>query len=174
MINPDLIIFGERVSLRKLTEDDAAAIVQWRNDPEIQKWMFNQNELSIDSHIAWFKKQKHENRLDFIICDRITGEGIGTVNYINIDGDQAEAGKMLGNRKYWGSGYAKEAFRLWLNFGFVELGLEKIYVKTMKNNTPNIKLNQKLGFKLKEEAVIKYSEVEFKILVMEITKDDLI
>jgi diamine N-acetyltransferase len=174
MRDADLTIMGERVYLRKMTEDDALTVVQWRNDPQIKKWMFNQNELSVESHVTWYKKQKYSNRHDFIICDRITGKGIGTVNFINIKGRQAEAGKMLGNSNYWGAGYAKEAFRIWLNYGFVELGFEKIYVKTMKNNTPNIKLNKKLGFKIKEEVMFHHDGLKFDILVMEIIQDDLL
>ncbi len=174
MTETDSRIFGDRVFLRKMTEDDGSDIVRWRNDPEIKKWMFNQNELSIHGHVEWLRQQKNSNRLDYMICDRTTKEGIGTVNFINIEGNQAEAGKMLGNKDYWGAGYAKEAFRLWLNHGFLNLGFKKIYTRTIINNTPNIKLNEKIGFKIKEEARIQLFGAKYDILIMELKKDDLL
>ncbi len=167
------IIYGERIYLRKMIEDDASFIVEWRNDPEIKKWMFNQEELTIEKHLEWYKKQNASKRIDYIICDTKNNQCIGTVNFINIKGSQAEAGKMLGNKNYWGGGYAKEAFRLWLNHGFDDLGFKKISVRTMINNNPNIKLNEKLGFKTKEKTIINQSGKAYPVLIMEIEKKDL-
>ena len=39
-----------------MSEEDAPYIVEWRNDPEIKKWMFNQEEITIESHLNWFRK----------------------------------------------------------------------------------------------------------------------
>ena len=49
---------------------------------------------------------------------------------------------MIGNKKYRGKGYAKEAYTLWLKYGFSELNLEEIYGRTMIDNISNIKLNE--------------------------------
>ena len=50
---------------------------------------------------------------------------------------------MIGNKEYRGKGYAKEAYILWLNYGFSELGFEEIYGSNAHNNIPNIKLKSK-------------------------------
>jgi len=162
---------GDKVFLREMSIHDAEYIVKWRNDPAIQKWMFTQNKLTIEGHLNWFKKR--ENRIDYIICEIEEGIPIGTVNYINIEDKRAEAGKMLGNKNYWGGGYAKEAFILWLNIGFNELNFDEVYVKTMKHNKPNIGLNRKIGFKEKEnrtKEITGHQKVEE--LVMTINKEN--
>ena len=169
----DSRIDGERIYLRQMREEDAPYVVKWRTDPEIRKWMFNQEELTMESHMNWFRQRSQSNRVDFVICNKITNECIGTLNVINIENQRAEAGKMLGNKEYWGRGYAKEAFRLWLNYGFENLGFKKIYVRTMINNTPNIKLNEKLGFKTSEETVVSYNNRTYDVVVMEINQENL-
>ena len=161
---------GEKVFLREMFTDDADLIVKWRNDPEIQKWMFNQDILTKEEHLSWFDRR--ENRIDFMICEVESGKPIGTVNFINIEEDRAEAGKMIGDKNYWGGGYAKEAFILWLNIGFNDLGFEEVYVKTMSQNKPNIGLNLKLGFKEKDRRPKEITgNKKIEELVMSIDKE---
>lgn len=157
---------GEKVFLREMKYEDAQFIVKWRNDPEIQKWMFNQNDITVDEHLSWFNKR--ENRIDYVICSTLEGKPIGTVNFINIEGRRAEAGKMIGEKEFWGGGYAKEAFILWLNIGFHDLKFDEIYVKTMSHNKPNIGLNNKLGF-IEKERMNKEISNGKKIIELEMT-----
>lgn len=145
-INPDILI-GQRVCLREMKEEDVQYVVEWRNDPEIGKWFFYQNRLTIEKYLKWFRRRKTD-RLDYIICDKKNMRPIGTINFKNIEKDKAEAGKMLGNKNYWKKGFAKEAFSLWVKMGFNILKLKSIYLKTMVNNIANIKLNEKLGFEV--------------------------
>lgn len=168
-IDPALLM-GKRIFLREMTERDAPYLVSWRNDPEIKKWLFRQETLTVSDHIHWFKKNKPD-RVDYIICDKEAKKPIGTVNYINISEKEAEAGKMLGDKSYWGGGYAKEAFKIWLTIGFEVFGFEKIKVKTMLANNNNIGLNKKLGFIDTGQTKIQISPGNVKeVLIMEINK----
>ena len=172
MKNENKIILGEKVYLRKMSEEDAPYIVEWRNDPEIKKWMFNQEEITIESHLNWFRKRS-SNRLDYMICDKQTNLPIGTVSFSNIEDKKAEAGKMIGNKKYRGKGYAKEAYTLWLKYGFSELNLEEIYGRTMIDNISNIKLNENIGFKKKTYSSISINNKNYEILITSIRKGDV-
>ena len=147
----DVVLRGERVLLRPMREEDAELIVQWRNDPEICRWLFSTDPLTVQSHLEWFRRPKPD-RLDFVICLNESERPIGTVNFTNIDlqDGKAEAGKMLGERTQSGKGLAKEAFRLWLAFGFEHLGLTYVYVRTLATNHRNIKLNERLGLRVEQ------------------------
>ncbi|PKG43443.1 GNAT family N-acetyltransferase [Psychroflexus sp. MES1-P1E] len=147
--------YGDKVYLREMTLEDMPYILKWRNDPDIKKWMFIQNDITIEEHLKWFKTRK--DRLDYIICDKSNDKPIGTVNFSNIQSKKPEAGKMLGDKSYWGGGYAKDAFSLWLAFGFNKLLFEKIMIKTMANNHANIFLNEKLGFRKIKSVKINIS-----------------
>lgn len=154
------ILIGKKIFLREMTIDDSKYIVNWRNDDEILKWMFNREKITFDSHIKWFKNRK--NRIDYLICEIGTEKPIGSVNFNFLDKEYVEAGKMLGDKKYWGGGYAKEAFILWLNYGFNFLKIKNIYVQTKINNKSNIGLNMNLGF------------IENKTMKNKISKEDFI
>ena len=54
-----------------------------------------------------------------------------------------------------GRGYAKEAFKIWIDFGFDSINLDKIIVNTKSNNKVNIALNTKLGFKITNHFIKK-------------------
>ena len=158
-----------------MREEDAELIVKWRNDLEIRKWLFSTQSMTVMSHLKWFHKPKAD-RLDFIICLKDPETPIGTLNYINIDFQnfKAEAGKMLGDRSQWGKGLAKEAFLLWLKFGFKQLNLRYIYVQTKVANINNIKVNERVGFKIKKslKTVDQCVGDTNQVLVMELTKKD--
>jgi len=164
------IIKGERVLLRNMREDDAPYIIRWRNNPDIIKWMFNQNPLTLEEHIRWFYSEEKQKRYDYIICDILNDKPIGSVCFNNIEGHKAELGKMIGDKNYEGKGYAKEAVSLWLDFGFNILRLTTIIAKTMSNNTANIKLNEKLGFVIEKEDIVVYDNNPYKIFVMTLRK----
>ena len=123
---------------------DSNDVVKWRNNPLILKWMFKKKQIELNDHIEWFKNKK--NRLDFIIIDKKLNKSIGTVNFTFLSEKEAEAGKLIGDLNYWGKGYAKEAFNIWINYGFLNLSLKRIIVKSKVDNFGNIALNKKLGF----------------------------
>jgi diamine N-acetyltransferase len=83
-----------------------------------------------------------------VICS-LDGHPIGAVGFLHVDPVQrkAELRKLIGDPQYRGRGYAKEASRLWIRYGFEALGLRKIYLDTLKTNLRNIHLNESLGFK---------------------------
>jgi RimJ/RimL family protein N-acetyltransferase len=55
-----------------------------------------------------------------------------------------EVGWRLG-REHWGRGYATEAARASVDFGFRELGLEEIIAVTVPANTPSRRVMERLG-----------------------------
>ena len=171
----NVVLRGDRVLLRPMREEDAELIVRWRNDPEIRKWLFSTDPFTIESHLEWFRQPKAD-RLDFVICLRESEYPIGTVNYTNIDfqNAKAEAGKMLGDQTQWGKGLAKESFRLWLAFGFEHLCLTHIYALTLSTNSTNIKLNEKIGFQVEKVLREEYQRGDklYDVVVMSLTYKD--
>jgi len=134
-----------------MVESDAESIVSWRNALESRSMFFNKEELSLEKHLDWFRSCRND-RVDYVFCENRKGKAIGTVNFKDIDEltGSAEAGKLLGDISFRKKGLAKEAFAVWLQYGFDILKLKYIYVFTRIDNVANLKLNQKLGFKIVE------------------------
>lgn len=78
------------------------------------------------------------------------GQPIGVLAFLGQEQIQhkAELRKLIGETKYRGKGLAKEAARLWIQYGIHKLGIKKIYLNTLDTNIRNIKLNEELGFKV--------------------------
>ena len=144
-------IEGDRINLRPLEISDTKKIIKWRNDTEIKRWMNNQESISKSSHLEWFNNRK--KRFDFIIEEKTNKTSIGTVNIKLKSNSEAELGKLIGETDFLGKGYAKESFKLLINFAFDKLLLSRLFVITKKNNKKNINLNSKLGFKICKKAI---------------------
>lgn len=76
------------------------------------------------------------------------GAPIGSMAFLDFDRSQrrAELRKLIGVPSMRGRGYAKEASRLWIDYGLAALGLKKIYLNTTHTNLRNVRLNEELGF----------------------------
>ena len=85
---------------------------------------------------------------------------IGLVAFLDYDTLQrkTELRKLIGDPKMRGKGFAKEATKLWIQYGITKLGLKKIYLNTLDTNIRNIKLNEELGFEI--EGILR-NEVFF-------------
>ena len=51
---------NNHLSLRKVIKTDEILLFDWINDPDVRKWSFNKNSITLDVHKIWFK-QKFDN-----------------------------------------------------------------------------------------------------------------
>lgn len=61
-------------------------------------------------------------------------------------------------KKYWGNGFATEAAKGCLDYGFSELHLETIVGRALKKNTASIKVLEKIGMTFWKEALCHGNE----------------
>jgi [ribosomal protein S5]-alanine N-acetyltransferase len=142
-----------RVYLATLTTEDAEAIEIHINDPEVISGI-NNPEVQLPYRVEdatlfiGLSMQKYERREEFHLgVHLVSGELVGMCALFNIDNinKKCEIGYWLG-KKHWGNGYAKEALRLIMDFGFSELKLNKIYASVIPENARSIKLLGTLGY----------------------------
>lgn len=90
---------------------------------------------------------KESSKARFAITLAPEGKLIGGIGLL-IDSQhaRAELGYWLGT-PYWRHGYATEAARAVLEYGFATLGLHRIYASAFRENTVSAKVLQKLGMK---------------------------
>jgi [ribosomal protein S5]-alanine N-acetyltransferase len=81
------------------------------------------------------------------------GEFVGTCGLTPVEVDGASEVE-LGYRlclKHWGSGYAEEAARGVLRYGFDEIAMEKIIAFVLPQNRASVRILEKLGFEYQRE-----------------------
>ncbi len=66
-------------------------------------------------------------------------------------GPEIELGFRLG-KAYWGKGYATEAARAWVSYGFEELGLDRIVAVAHPDNAACQRVLEKVGMRFERTA----------------------
>jgi RimJ/RimL family protein N-acetyltransferase len=144
-------IEGERIVLRLLEKPDLPLTLLWRNQDKIRKWFVNSDVITEEQHYAWFERY-HELDNDFIFLILIKELGnipVGQISLYRVDWDfkSAEYGRlMIGNQAAINKGYAKQATRLLLEFGFGWMGLNVIHLEVKEDNAPAIAIYKAVGF----------------------------
>ncbi|MPN03269.1 IS1595 family transposase ISSpgl1 [bioreactor metagenome] len=83
-----------------------------------------------------------------------SGKLIGTCGYhdVNREALRGEIGYEL-SREFWGNGYMKEALEAILNYGFNNMGLNRIQALAEPENEKSIGILKRVGFK--EEGILR-------------------
>lgn len=144
-----IIFETARLLLREFSpENDAAGFFELNNDPEVLRYT---GDAPFDNEEAarLFLENYHQYRLHgygrWSTILKETGEFLGWCGLRFMDdlGD-ADVGFRL-HRRHWGQGYATEAARASVLYGFKELQLPAIVGRAAKENTASIRVLEKIG-----------------------------
>lgn len=96
---------------------------------------------------AFLALTQHPDKIWLAITLRDDGRQIGGVGLrLDEPHQHAELGYWLGV-PYWGKGYATEAARGMLRYGFEDLGLHRIFASHFKHNVSSGRILKKLGMR---------------------------
>jgi RimJ/RimL family protein N-acetyltransferase len=142
-----------RVFLRALDLEDYKSSLQWRRDDEIWDMVVGRKYyVSEEYERRWVARiaEGTPNDVKLAICTRVDQKYVGNIYLTDIDffNRHASSSILIGDKDYWGNGYATEAMLLILHHAFFELGLERIEARQLLSNQASIKLHQKCGYKV--------------------------
>jgi len=136
----------ERLVLRQLRGDDAAALFPVLSDAKVMTWWSSAAHETPAETEAYVARNAQEGK--GFQCWAITaGDDVALGWVILIDGKPGvkEIGYIL-RRDRWGAGIAREAVARVIDYGFAELELRRIFADTDPENTGSIGLLERLGF----------------------------
>lgn len=142
-------LHGSRIRLVALERHHLKKRVEFINDPAVQATLNFDYPTSLSKTEAWLNKNVlSSTRVDFAIETLDREETIGFGGLIGIDKavGKAELYIFIGDTSYWGGGYGSEGYKLITNYGFSELGLERIYQYQLEDNFRAISSVKKLGW----------------------------
>jgi RimJ/RimL family protein N-acetyltransferase len=182
----EIISKGFRIGLRTLGPDDADDLAKNASDYEVAYSVARTGEFPFPytkEYALYFiasalEKQHKGNEFHFgIRLDSMTIGACALMNVNSPEAGQCEAGYWIG-RKYWGSGYASEALKLLLGFGFASLGMSKICARTFRSNERSVNLLHSLGFSddgaasSSDEITLSIARNRYDAIALEITGDE--
>lgn len=151
----NLILETERLLLRPLELSDAEAMFEMDKNPEVHKYLWQNPSKKIEESIEvieYVNKQYVENNIGrFATILKETDEFIGWTGIKYID-DHEENGNTnfydYGYRlaePFWNKGYATEASRAWLDYGFNQMNIKVMNAYTHAENGASNHILQKIG-----------------------------
>ena len=152
----NLILETDRLILREMRHDDAEALFDMDKSPEVHKYLWQKPITAIDeihAYIDLVRNQYTTNKIGrFSTIIKDTNELIGWtgIKFVN---DHTENGNTnfydYGyrlNEKFWNKGYASEASKAWLDYGFNQMNIQEMNAYTHAENGASNHVLQKVGF----------------------------
>ena len=151
LFDPFPVLETQRLSLRKISMNDAAEIFAIRRNADAMRYSGRpllksmseaqnligkfQEGIRDRKNIFWAISFKNDSRL------------IGTVGFRRIDPDnfRAELGYVI-SPEFWGQGYASESIAVVIKYGFNEIGLHSIEARVSPDNKNSSKVLLKQKF----------------------------
>jgi ribosomal-protein-alanine N-acetyltransferase len=159
LIAENFKIETERLLLRPFIEDDCPAMLRIQSNPIMTKFTPDEPWMSIEDAINFLRfahgLYKDENIIEgfryfFAVVEKCSNQVIG---YCGLGGPEfnrtlTEVFYSI-DQPYWGKGYATETTKALLNYGFVQLDLNKIVGFAEKDNIASLRVLEKAGLKRK-------------------------
>lgn len=153
-----IILKTERLYLRQYRDEDIHSLHSIFSDTETMEYY--PAPFSFEQTRNWIKRNQERYQEDgyglWGICLKETNELIGDCGLViqKMDGrTEVEIGYHI-NKKYWSKGFASEAAKGCKEYGFYQLGLNKLISIIDPRNIPSIRVAEKIGFTKEKESFI--------------------
>lgn len=139
-----------RLLMRQLFEKDAGELYLLNSDPEVLRYTGDKPFASVEEARAFIRGYGQyalyrRGRLGMFMKE--TGAFVGWCGLkYHPENGETELGFRL-KREYWNQGYATEAARASLHYGFNVLELSTIMGRVMKGNTASVRVLEKIGMR---------------------------
>ncbi|QQE77081.1 GNAT family N-acetyltransferase [Alicyclobacillus sp. SO9] len=157
-------IVGEKVVLRKPTDEDIDELYFWKYEEkkqEAKKWngpYIQQNHITKEEYRRlWFQEVLPNVPSSLVI--RADDKAVGDVvaYWIDKNTNWLETGIVIYDIHYWNGGYGTEAYKLWIDFLFESTELHRLGMSTWSGNVRMMRVAEKLG--MKPEARIRDARI---------------
>lgn len=131
--------------LREMNSTDLQTVLDWRNNPEVSKYMYSRHIISIEEHRRWFERASIEPNKRLLILD-VDEVALGfaslsiSTEFIGV----AEWGFYISPNAPKGTG--RRLGQAVLDYCFTKLGLHKVVGRVLEFNHKSIRFHQSLGF----------------------------
>lgn len=157
-MNSSATITTDRLVLQPLTVDHAPALYTVYSHPEAMHYWNTPCHASVDATRTMIEDMSHARACWWAIRHQEDSRVIGAVGYLGNQGPPG-MGYIL-HPAYWRQGIMREAVRAALDFGFDQLGLDRVELWINDDNLPSQRLAEQIGFTRRGRFRQKYDHYE--------------
>lgn len=151
-----------RFELRPINETYLQTLYEWRNKPEVRRWMVNDSPIEWSEHVAWFDRLKTSTtQVHFVIIYAGRPVGVSNIRSLNSglpNATAVELGLYYGEDDFRGSLLTFVPAMLTIEYCLQDFTAEKLIAKVKPDNTAALRFNQTLGYQKVSEGC--YIEME--------------
>ena len=147
----NLVDFASAV-LRPATPADCRRLFEWRNHPEIRRFMFDSGEIAWDGHQAWFARQLANPEFTMLLYEA-GGTAQGYASFKHLGGGRCEWGFYLAPDCPRGQGHGGTLGQLALQYAFCRLNMHEVHGQVLPHNAASLALHRRLDFRPADKAV---------------------
>lgn len=161
----------QRLSIRRLVEDDAPFILELVNEPAFIKNIADRGVRNLDDArkyiadgpVAMYGRYGFGL---FAVELKDSGVPIGMCGLLKRDSlEDVDLGYALFER-YWGKGYASEAAAAVIDYGRKTFGLKRILAITAQHNQGSINVLEKMGFRFEKLITLPGDAEEINLFAL--------
>src|SRR5680860_930391 len=163
------------INIRTHKRIDIPFRLKWLNNPKVNKYIGDElgQRTTLAKQEKWFNDyQKDKNKIFFTIL--FDNKPICLVGLSNISKQNGNADLfiMIGDDKFRGKGFGKEAMKWIIEYGFKKLKLYKINLGVIEDNKVAVRLYKKLEFKVEGKMIdeVYYKNKFYNFLLMALFK----
>ena len=135
------------IELRDIAEDDLDHLFRWRNEPEVDRWMYS-HPPTVEAHRAWFAAFMIDpDRKGWIIT--LDGRACGSMTLTGVTSAQKRArwDWYIGDAEARGRGAGRAAQALGLELAFGAYGLQRVWSEVRAGNEVALRAQAAAGFR---------------------------
>lgn len=150
------MIQGERIRLRlPESDDDHRLLVALRNDPAMKLAFYDDEPISLETHLRWWAKVSADlsqrnymiDAIDYgVDVSKYFPVGMASLVNLNFINSTGEYGRLKIAAEFQRKGYAYDAEVTLMRHAFNTLNLHRVWLHALAYNEAVIKLHEKTGF----------------------------
>lgn len=135
----------ELVNFVDLSLDEKKMVLEWRNHPDVRKWMFTQDKIELHDHLAFIESLKNRRDSLYFLVKK-GNQDIGVIDFTDID----EKNRMTQFGIYTNPNLTKIGGLLMesiIDYAFKVLKIDTLIAEVFEKNISAIKLYDRYNFK---------------------------
>ena len=146
-----VILETERLVVREWTPEDEGALFEMCSVPEVMRYIGDGRAWTERGRArAWLERAMAGYRANgygrWAVVEKASGRVVGSCGYSPLGDPPVLDFGYVFERASWGKGYATEAARACLRYGFEQLGFEEVVADTDVEHHASRRVLEKLGF----------------------------
>lgn len=133
------------INFSNISDKESNLVLDWRNDKDVRKWMYNQSIITLDEHKSFIKKLNNDNKNLYYIVKDLCNNYVGVIylNKINLTHKNAYLGIYKSPNSNLSGKLLMESI---LNLAFKILKLHTLKLEVREDNITAIKFYESFDF----------------------------